>query len=915
MQNHETNMKKKLLLAFLALGTIVYLLMPPINNSNLAITTDSAVKKKKKTQEERALYAKERELFELAFQIDPKTGKIPREAKLLEYENSLKDKQRALLNRVKQNTYTFRGPSNLGGRTRAFAFDVSDNTSNTILAGGVSSGVFRTTDGGSSWTKVSPNDDIHNVTCIAQDPRPGFQNIWYFGTGEWSGNSASLGSAFRGRGIWKSTDSGLTWTQIPATDSSLDVFDSHFDYIHNLAVHPTSGDLLVAATGKIYSYDGTNFTVEVEEGGSSVGWSDVVVGASGQVYAAIDGTSIADKNGVWTSATGNGSWTRIAENNSPADWSVAGNGRIVLAIAPSNEDIVYALYDNGNRSDAENNMPLKEADLWQYNANTGVWTDYSAKLPDEPGDDLDGNDPFAIQGAYDLVVSVKPDDENFVVIGGTNVYKIEDITNDAMFTRIGGYNSNTNYALYSNGGDTHHPDIHALVFDPSNNDVLYSGTDGGVHKTTNVLASTVVWDNLNNNYKTYQYYHVALDPDGSDIVLGGAQDNGTTYGGVDVGFSDKSTMDTYFGGDGVAVALAQRGEGNMQFYYGSQNGNIRTNLPSFRSIKPDGSGNGIFVTYFYLDPDNTEILYYASDNYIYRTIDAVNVTSATWDRIGNVNQFPANDKVRTLATTRGAYDANTSYLLIGTNEGRIKRLDDPKNAASMFSLKDITPTGATTSSGTIVSGLAIHPTNPDIVLATYSNYGITNIFLTTDATAETPTWTEVEQNLNIHSIRSAAIADVLGQTVYYVGTARGLYKSLDPTSSNWNLEGINDMGMPLVSSLVYRPSDQTLLVGTHGNGMYETTVNTTLSVKEVAKNSFNATVYPNPTTDMITLNSPKITDFKNVKYIVSDLSGRTLKKDIISKNNSVDVRSLKSGVYILTISDGTLKQSVKFIKE
>ena len=79
--------------------------------------------------------------------------------------------------------------------------------------------MFRTTDGGNNWVKVSANDEIHNVTAIAQDPRPGFQNIWYYGTEE-LGNSAVLGGFnYFGNGIWKSTDSGLTWNRIPETQS------------------------------------------------------------------------------------------------------------------------------------------------------------------------------------------------------------------------------------------------------------------------------------------------------------------------------------------------------------------------------------------------------------------------------------------------------------------------------------------------------------------------------------------------------------------------------------------------------------------------------------------------------------------------------------------------------------------------
>ena len=109
----------------------------------------------------------------------------------------------------------------------------------------------------------------------------------------------------------------------------------------------------------------------------------------------------------------------------------------------------------------------------------------------------------------------------------------------------------------------HHPDIHALVYDPNNANILFSGTDGGVHKTTDINVDQVAWQNLNNNYITYQFYHIAMDPTtGSNFVMGGAQDNGTKYGGTDVGLADNTTMHHYYGGDAVAVGVARRGQNN-----------------------------------------------------------------------------------------------------------------------------------------------------------------------------------------------------------------------------------------------------------------------------------------------------------------------------------------------------------------
>jgi len=871
------------------------------------LKTSAPLKSKKKTESERQMFAQERLLYELNMQKNPLTGTVPMEEKQQELENTLLIKQEAQQRRrIAPNTYTSRGPSNLGGRTRALAVDLSDNTGNTMLSGGVSSGLFRTTNGGASWTKVSANDEIHNVTALAQDPRAGHQNKWYYATGEWSGNSARLGpAAYRGRGVWSSVDSGLTWIQIAVTNSVYTSFDSYFDYINALEVHPISGHLFIATTGKIYSFDGTNLTIELELVGDDLGWTDVVVASNGRVFASLEG------DGVWTSPTGNGSWTQIAGNGTPTDW--ASLGRIVLGEAPSNTDVIYALYVNGDSGNIE-------ADLWKYDLSTDTWTDYSSKMPDEPAPigcecsgDLAGNDPFAVQGGYDLVVSVKPDNENFVLIGGTNVYRIEDITADATFTRIGGYVSNTSYAPYSTGGVEHHSDIHVLEFDPFDANTLFSGTDGGVHKTLDITAANIAWASINNNYITYQFYHVALDPTtGSNLVFGGTQDNGTTYGGTDSGLSDNSSMARLWGGDGVAVGIGTISS-RLQLYFGSQNGNIHAYDDGYRAdIKPTGSPTGedaLFITYFYLDPDNNDNLYYAGKPTLYKTATATTVVADTWDNAGTLS---TNENLRTFATTRGAYDAASSYMLLGGESGAIFRFDDPVNTANLNAAVNITPNIATTSGGTIVSGLAIHPTNKDVVLAVYANYGINSIFLTTNATAANPDWTLVEQNLSAHSIRSAAVTNVGNEIIYFVGTARGLYSNSDPVNDDWVLEGPNTIGLAVVSSLVYRPSDNTLLIGTHGNGMFETTVQGTLSTNDFTKTT-DVYVYPNPTQDVLNFRSTTLDFSTTVTYEIYNLTGKRILNGTLN-NQKIDVRPLNSGVYFVNLNVGNTTQSLKFIK-
>ena len=644
--------------------------------------------------------------------------------------------------------------------------------------------------------------------------------------------------------MYKSTDNGLTWSKLANSNTGdLERFDNYADLISKVIVNPVNGDVYFAAVARIFkSTDAGIIWNEVLSGasGSSGDVTDIVCTTSGILYAALPGTGSVGsaKDGIWQSTTGDASgWTRIANSALVPGWKTGGTyGRIVLGLAPSNQNILYVLYNNGATG------VVIQADFFKYNNATTTWFDRSLNLPDEAGGNSSGNDPFAIQGGYDLAVTVKPNDENYVVVAGTNIYRSDDGFATAATTsanKIGGYANNTTYAQYTN----HHSDVHALVFEPGSNLRLTSGSDGGIHVTTDVTATEVSWTSLNNNYQTYQYVYVSIDPTiGSTKYIGGAQDNGTTSN-----TTGTASFTMVYGGDGCATGISS---GNNFHYCATQNGNIvrKTSTSGFQSgtgIKPSGETNGgIFVTLFHLDPDNTENLYYANDSRLWRTNAASTVTpEAGWEQITSVATAIGANNITIIATTRGSY-TSSSNLYMGTNNAIIFRLKDPGNATVNATIDDITPTGIT--AGSTVIGIAVAPFHKDTVMAVISNYGVPSVFWTGNASAVTPTWVMIEgtgtNQLSIPSFRSCAIiAKKNGAATdfeYYVGTSAGLFSTvnIDGTSqttannTSWVKEGSGVIDQSVVSSIAVRHNDNTLLIGTHGNGMFVSSVGSVLPV-------------------------------------------------------------------------------------
>src|ERR1035438_7627331 len=117
---------------------------------------------------------------------DPATGLIPigvrsRELKFAsklpkKYDTKINPKDRT--KHIQNQTWNQRGPYDVGGRTRALGIDIASE--NRILAGGVSGGMWLSTDTGQTWMQTTALSQLHSVSCVGQDTRTGHRNVWYY---------------------------------------------------------------------------------------------------------------------------------------------------------------------------------------------------------------------------------------------------------------------------------------------------------------------------------------------------------------------------------------------------------------------------------------------------------------------------------------------------------------------------------------------------------------------------------------------------------------------------------------------------------------------------------------------------------------------------------------------------------------
>ena len=712
--------------------------------------------------------------------------------------------------------WTSIGPGNIGGRTRAIAID--PNNSAIMHAAGVAGGIWKSTDAGATWRVI--DDLMLNLAVCTIVIDPNDSNILYAGTGEgYYGSDVFV----RGLGIFKSIDAGETWEQLQGTVTGVPT--GAFYYVNKLVISSNNSNRIYAATrsgvwrsldaGGTWSIVLSNpfeITTPPTTNGCLVGCTDLAIRSdrNPDVLFAAFGSFVRD--GLYRSDNGGQSWLAYTTGSQ--------QGRMTLAIAPSNNDIIYLMMaDNGTAGDTGQLVQV-------FRAVDGSNFVPRVNLASLTGPWLLSNLVFATgcaaggtysQGWYDNSIAVDPVDPEIVWVGGIDLFRSNDGAANFGIASYWFYFDDVPQPPYYA-----HPDQHTIVFHPGydgvTNQTMYVGNDGGIFRTENARAATsqedcpfpanqplpdIVWENLNNGYGVTQFYHGDSARD-LDVFVGGAQDNGTSR--VQARTTPNS-WDLIFGGDGGYVAIDPANSQTMfveyQFFPTIQK-SIDGGQSFFEATTGITDTDGAFITPFAMDQTAPNVIW-SGGSRPWRTTDG----AASWSVAG-----PNLTNPRTISAI-GIAPSDGNIVYLGYDNGYVAKTNNGLAPQPSFGVR---------SAGLIrgwISSVAVDPVDPNIAYCTYSNYGITHVFRTMNGGNA---WSSID------GIGATGVPDIPVHCVavrprnprqIFAGTELGVFASNDQ-GETWT--PVNQgLAHTVVEWLDFKDVN-TLVAFTHGRGAYFTTV-------------------------------------------------------------------------------------------
>jgi len=501
---------------------------------------------------------------------------------------------------VSPNAWRWLGPGNIGGRIRSLA--ISPTSPDTMFAGSVGGGIWKTTNGGASWAPVDDFMAVLSVSAIAINPAT--PNVMYAGTGEGYGN----GDSIRGAGIFKSIDGGTTWSQLSGTATV-------FWAVNRVAISPDGATVLaVASSGTYRSTDGSTFI---------------------RVATGIPGQDV-DFNPVDSTKAIAVGWGAIAYSwDGGQTWQKSAGlpptgGRIEAAYARSQPDTIYVAID-------------QSGGVLYRSSNAGA-----TFSPVYTGGNLMDN-----QGWYDTAIWVSPVDSNHLLVGG--IWMRESRDGGVTWQNFAGNIYGDNHVVVSDPR-----------YDGVKNRRVFFGNDGGLWRADDLRAvNSSSVRALNNNLGVTQFYGGAGNAS-TGTIIGGAQDHGSLMWspasgaswrqtlGSDGGFVAADPTDpSYFYAESIYLGLARTADG------GSSWTRIASGLA-------DSGRSANFIAPFILDPNNPNRLLaggaslWRSDNVKAATPTWNAIQGASADYVSAIAIAPGNSDILWVGRSYGRVYKSTN---------------------------------------------------------------------------------------------------------------------------------------------------------------------------------------------------------------------------------------------------------------
>ncbi len=440
------------------------------------------------------------------------------------------------------------------GRPRTILVD--PNNASIIYVATAGGGVWKTTNGGTSWTPLS--DALGSLSCgfLAMDPAN--SSVLYLGLGDPFDGS--------GNGIVKSTDGGATWSapvQLGASST-----------IQSVLVHPTNSSIVLVSTntGLFRSTDGgASYGAVASIAATAKAWDLAWAGGTNFVLtleADPANTSGATAGQIWRSTDSGATWTQVSGIPTTAT-------RISVASAPGTRTTLYAMASNSANNLDSIRKSTDGGATWTSLATTGI------------------TDILGGQGFYNHAILIDPANASTVYLGG-QLYMAKSTTGGTSWTK------KTDW-LAQGGLPYVHADFHcgAMV----NSSTMYAGTDGGIFKSTD--GGTTWTSSLNIGITSHLIYSVGSSLNTPNAVIGGFQDNGTR-----VRSTTTTTYNQYIGGDGFGAVMNPANGNTMLgslYYtrvYKSTNGGTTFSVASTGITESNNNTTAPFITRLFMSPSD-----------------------------------------------------------------------------------------------------------------------------------------------------------------------------------------------------------------------------------------------------------------------------------------------------------------------